>query len=99
MKKIILWIAIAITTILPAVGAEPHEVTPLLAAQDTTLAMPTQPAEGAEPSIISRVEQWYAAHMNYATITALMAIESSFIPFPSEIVIRSEEHTSELQSQ
>ena len=45
------------------------------------------PIANTPPSLISRVEGWYASHMNYATITALMAIESSFIPFPSEIVI------------
>lgn len=33
------------------------------------------------------VADWYMANMNYGTITLLMAIESSFIPFPSEIVI------------
>jgi membrane protein DedA with SNARE-associated domain len=41
----------------------------------------------AEPSLIQVVENWYEENMNYGTITALMAVESSFIPFPSEIVI------------
>ena len=81
VKKLILFVALVITTILPAAGAEPHEVTQpaqsahILAKGDTTA------------SLIERVENWYAANMNYGTITTLMAVESSFIPFPSEIVI------------
>jgi len=30
---------------------------------------------------------WYLSHINYYTIVLLMAIESSFVPLPSEIVI------------
>ncbi len=38
-------------------------------------------------SLVDQVITWYSAHMSYASITALMAVESSFIPFPSEVVI------------
>ncbi|MBO7409013.1 MAG: DedA family protein [Paludibacteraceae bacterium] len=38
-------------------------------------------------SLIEQITAWYSAHMNYASITALMTVESSFIPFPSEVVI------------
>lgn len=37
--------------------------------------------------MISDFLQWCLEHLNYWTITLLMTIESSFIPFPSEIVI------------
>ena len=38
-------------------------------------------------TLFSTVISWYMAHISYPTIMLLMAIESSFIPFPSEVVI------------
>ena len=72
MKKIILLIAFVASSIFSA-NAQ--------VVNDSTLGT------GNEESLITKVENWYASHMNYATITILMTIESSFIPFPSEIVI------------
>lgn len=38
-------------------------------------------------NIFSSLLDWYIANMTYLTITILMAIESTFIPLPSELVL------------
>lgn len=40
-----------------------------------------------EVGFVEKVTNWYMDNMNYGTVTLLMAVESSFIPFPSEVVV------------
>ena len=71
MKRILV-ILLLVVGLMPATNLFAQEQ-----AMDTTLTR----------SWITKVSDWYSAHMNYGSITALMTIESSFVPFPSEIVI------------
>ena len=41
----------------------------------------------ASKGFVAEALRWYDANMNYGAVAALMTVESSFVPFPSEVVI------------
>lgn len=55
--------------------------------QISTSSIVVDSAEIKEPNLINRVVDWYMDNLNYGTVTLLMTIESSFIPFPSEVIV------------
>ncbi len=43
--------------------------------------------DSGSSGFVSKVLGWYDEHMNYQAVGLLMTLESSFVPFPSEVVI------------
>ena len=54
---------------------------------DACFAQDATQAVAVEPSWAEKLYYWFKDHMNYWTVLVLMAIESSVIPLPSEVVV------------
>ena len=63
---------------------------------ETKVENTTAKAATEDQSFVGKVTSWYMNNMNYGTVTLLMAVESSFIPFPSEVVVPPAAYNSPL---
>jgi membrane protein DedA with SNARE-associated domain len=59
----------------------------LLCVATSIFAQSADEPKTEKQSLVEQVTSWYMDNMNYGTVTLLMTIESSFIPFPSEIIV------------
>ena len=80
--KILLAIGLFFSVI--ALQADPTNQEDPILTTITTVSVVEKPEN---QSFIQHIEVWYKNNMNYFSITALMACESSILPVPSEMVI------------
>lgn len=54
---------------------------------DKNIAEQVRGTDSASSGFVAQLLTWYDANMNYTAVGLLMTLESSFVPFPSEVVI------------
>ena len=77
LKRLFFSLLIAANLALPACATE----------QPTSGIAEAVRGDSASTGFMADLLHWYDAHMNYWAVAGLMTVESSFIPFPSEVVI------------
>lgn len=82
MKKIIFLLSVILLA-----GCAPAKTTVEADNTAATNEQTEKPAPQEDAGFVARIGSWYTSNLNYLNVTALMALESSFVPFPSEIVV------------
>ena len=86
MKKILSILSLAFC--MNALGAESLDSVPSLVSPNEQAAIDSIAAVATtELSTMEKLTAFCLENLNYTTVTTFMAIESSFIPFPSEAVV------------
>lgn len=81
MKKTILLLALVLTAGMGLRAQNDVEAVP----QTSSIAEQVRSDDTA--GFVAKALKWYDANMNYTAVGALMTVESSFVPFPSEVII------------
>ena len=86
MKQKIL-ITILLTLVALGLKAQKCIDETVLPENEHSVATQVRGEDAESTGFVANLLHWYDAHMNYYAVGALMTVESSFVPFPSEVVI------------